>query len=298
MKNTAESPSSVAGGAVSCPLCGGVVKAPSSVVHYPVQVCAACHFEFLYPQPDDAVLAEIYGESYFLHHRLKEAEERISSMKRATAIRYMDVIGEMLPGRGHRLLEIGCGHGDMLVEANNRGYEVAGVEFSAHAAATANERLGRPAVSVGSNTVNLQAEYFDVVAFADVIEHVRDPKEFLLDVHRVLKPGGITVLVTPSLDSWSRRGMGRKWMEYKVEHLYYFSKRSIQKLLADCGFQEIKIQSNQKVMTLDYLWRHFERFKVPVMSPLIGLLRRATPDKLAHSHVVIPASGLLATARK
>jgi len=52
------------------------------------------------------------------------------------------------------------------------------------------------------------------------------------------------------------------------------------------------------VLTLDYLWRHFDRFKVPVVSPLIGLLRRITPDALAHRHVVIPASGLLATARK
>jgi cyclopropane fatty-acyl-phospholipid synthase-like methyltransferase len=266
---------------------------------HPVQVCARCHLEFLHPQPDDAALAAIYDESYFLHGQVAEAEERMSSMKRATAVRYMDMIGHMLPGRGRRLLEIGCGHGDMLVEASMRGYEVAGVEFSAHAVEIANRRLGRSAVSAGSiGTIELPAEYFDVVAFADVIEHLRDPKAFLQRVHAVLKPGGMAVLITPSLDSWSRRTMGTKWIEYKVEHLFYFSRRSIWELLRSCAFHEIGIQSNRKVLTLDYLWRHFDRFKVPVVSPLIGLLRRVTPDALAHRHIVIPASGLIATARK
>ena len=137
-----------------------------------------------------------------------------------------------------------------------------------------------------------------MVAFADVIEHVRDPKSFLQRVHHVLAPGGVVVLVTPALDSWSRRAMGSKWMEYKVEHLYYFSGRSIRKLLASCAFREIGIRPNRKVLTLDYLWRHFNRFKVPVVSPLITLIRRITPEALAHRHIVIPASGLIATARK
>jgi SAM-dependent methyltransferase len=269
------------------------------VADYPVQVCARCHVEFLYPQPDDAALAAIYNDGYFLHGQVVEAEERMSSMKRATAVRYIDMIGRLLPERGCRLLEIGCGHGDMLVEARKRGYEVAGVEFSAHAARIANQRLGISAVSVGSiDTVELPSDYFDLVAFVDVIEHVRDPKVFLQRVHGVLKPGGMAFLITPSLGSWSRRAMGAKWMEYKIEHLFYFSGRSIGKLLGSCAFHEIGIRSNRKVLTLDYLWRHFDRFKVPVVSPLIGLLRRITPDALAYRHMAIPASGLIAIARK
>jgi cyclopropane fatty-acyl-phospholipid synthase-like methyltransferase len=268
-------------------------------VDYPVKVCAGCHVEFLYPQPDDAALATIYNDSYFLHGQVAEAEERMSSMKRATAVRYMDMIGRLLPEPGCRLLEIGCGHGDMLIEARKRGYEVAGVEFSAHAVEIANQRLGGSVVSLGSvDTVELPAQFFDLVAFVDVIEHVRDPKSFLRRVNGVLKPGGMAFLITPSLDSWSRRAMRTKWMEYKIEHLFYFSGRSIRKLLGSCSFHEIGIRSNRKVLTLDYLWRHFDRFRVPVVSPLIGVLRRIVPDALAYRHIVIPASGLIATARK
>jgi 2-polyprenyl-3-methyl-5-hydroxy-6-metoxy-1,4-benzoquinol methylase len=297
MQNTGEL--TAADAPAPCPLCGAAARVAGSVRKYPVRACAHCHFEFLHPQPDDAALAAIYGESYFLHGQAAEAEERMSEMKRATAARYLDMIGRLVPERGRRLLEIGCGHGDMLVEASRRGYEVAGVEFSPHAVGIANQRLGRSAVSAGSiGTIELPADYFDVVAFADVIEHVRDPQAFLRRVHGVLKPGGMAVLITPSLDSWSRRVLGRSWMEYKVEHLFYFSRRSIRELLRSCAFREIAIESNRKVLTLDYLWRHFDRFKVPFFSPLIGLLRRATPDGLAHRHIVLPASGLIAAARK
>lgn len=299
MRRSVKMPESDAGVPVLCPLCGAPVRAESSVVDYPLQVCARCQVEFLHPQPDDATLAAIYNDNYFLHGQVAEAEERMSSMKRATAVRYMDMIGRLLPEGGCRLLEIGCGHGDMLVEACKRGYEVAGVEFSPHAVEIANQRLGRSAVLVGSiDTVELPAEYFDLVAFVDVIEHVRDPKVFLERVHGVLKPGGMAFLITPSLGSWSRRVMGTKWMEYKIEHLFYFSGRSIRKLLGSCAFHEVGIRSNRKVLTLDYLWRHFDRFKVPVLSPLVGMLRRMTPSALAYRHVVIPASGLVATARK
>jgi hypothetical protein len=87
-------------------------------------------------------------------------------------------------------------------------------------------------------------------------------------------------------------------MEYKPEHLFYFSPQSIRALLESCGFQIIRIGGNRKVLTLDYVWRHFARFKVPGVSPAIGLLRRLAPAALAYRHMLVPASGLVALAKK
>jgi hypothetical protein len=105
-------------------------------------------------------------------------------------------------------------------------------------------------------------------------------------------------LVTPSLDSWTRRLLRCRWMEYKVEHLYYFSALSIRLLLERCGFEEIRISPSRKVLTIDYLARHFDRFRVPILSPLIGLLRRTVPSRIAHWHLLVSAGGLMAIARK
>ncbi|MGC9947868.1 MAG: class I SAM-dependent methyltransferase [Bryobacteraceae bacterium] len=283
-----------------CPLCDRpAVPRRSAVASYALHACRACKLEFLDPQPDDAVLAAIYGEGYFLGEPGDAAAERRPRMKSATGALYLDALARLLPPENAELLEIGCGHGEVLLEARERGFRVSGVELSAHAAAIANRRLGTEAVSVGAaETLPLAPGRFTAVLAADVIEHVRNPESWLLRIREMLVPGGIVLLITPSLDSWTRRLLGSRWMEYKVEHLYYFSAASIRLLLERCGFHEIRVSPSRKVLTIDYISRHFDRFRVPILSPLIGLLRRAVPGRLAHRHLLVPASGLMATARK
>lgn len=181
-----------------------------------------------------------------------------------------------------------------------RGFRVSGIELSARAAAIANRCLGTAdAVSVGTlETCPLARDRFSVVLAADVVEHVRDPEGWLRRIHELLVPGGIVLLITPSLDSWTRRLLRSRWMEYKVEHLYYFSAASMRLLLERCGFGEIRVSPSRKVLTIDYISRHFDRFRVPVLSPLLNLLRRVLPGRIAHRHLLVSASGLMAIARK
>ena len=271
----------------------------SGVSNYALRACPECRLEFLDPQPDASVLAAIYSDGYFLGEPSDEAVERRSKMKSATGTLYIDALSRLVRPEDADLLEIGCGHGEVLLEARKRGFRVSGIEISAHAAAIANRCLGAPAVSVGTiETLPLARDHFGAVLAADVIEHVRHPEDWLLRIHELLIPGGALLLITPSLDSWMRRLLRSRWMEYKVEHLYYFSAASIRLLLERCGFDEIRISPSRKVLTIDYLSRHFDRFRVPILSPLIGLLRRAVPSRIAQRHLLVSASGLMAIARK
>lgn len=270
----------------------------SAVPNYALHACPACHLEFLDPQPDDAVLAAIYDDHYFLGEST-EAAARRSQMKAATGALYIDVLARLGRPENAHLLEVGCGHGEVLLEARSRGFRVSGVEISAHATAIANRRLGDAAVSVGLiETLPLPHAHFSAVLAADVIEHVRDPEAWLLRIRELLIPDGVLLLITPSLDSWSRRLLRSRWMEYKIEHLHYFSAASIRLLLERCGFHQIQVSPARKVLTFDYVARHFDRFRVPVLSPLITLSRRAVPAAIAHRHVLVSAGGLMATARK
>jgi len=271
----------------------------SAVSSYALHACPECRLEFLDPQPDDSVLAALYSESYFLGEHSDAAAERRSQMKSATGALYIDTLSRLVQPENTELLEIGCGHGEVLLEARKRGFRVSGIEISAHAAAAANRRLGAQAVTVGTvETLPLARDRFGAVLAADVIEHVRHPEDWLPRIHELLIPGGALLLITPSLDSWTRRLLRSRWMEYKVEHLYYFSAVSIRRLLERCGFEEIRISTGRKVLTIDYLSRHFDRFRVPILSPLIGMMRQAVPSRIAHRHLLVSASGLMATARK
>lgn len=264
-----------------------------------VHRCLNCRVEFLFPQPSDAALSAIYSGRYFIGSDNQADSDRVAQLKRATATLYLRCIQPFIRVAAPRILEIGCGSGDFLLEAKSRGFQVEGLEFSPHAAATANDRLGISAVTVGSpDSTELLPDRYDLIAGFDVIEHVRDPAQTIQRLHSALSTDGVLALATPSLDSWSRRLLGKYWMEYKTEHLTYFSKRSLRLLLTKCGFKSVIFIPNYKVLSIDYICRHFERYPVPLISPLLRLLRRSLPGRLADTRLKLVASGTMVLARK
>jgi SAM-dependent methyltransferase len=284
-----------------CPVCGGSdrVRLLFSRNGDSVHRCLNCRVEFLFPQPNDAALSAIYSGGYFIGSDNQADSDRVAQLKRATASLYLRCIQPFIRVAAPRILEIGCGSGDFLLEAKSRGFQVEGLEFSPHAAATANDRLGISAVTVGSpDSTELPRDRYDLIVGFDVIEHVRDPTHTIHRLHSALSADGVLALVTPSLDSWSRRLLRNYWMEYKTEHLTYFSKRSLRLLLTKYGFKSIMFFPNYKILSIDYISRHFERYPVPVISPLLRLLRRSLPGRLANMRLKLVASGTMVLARK
>jgi SAM-dependent methyltransferase len=291
---------------LACPVCHArCFKAHFTIKGIPVESCETCGLVVQNPQPSDSSLAAIYGSDYFIG---SSANDRFASqfdiVKRATAALQLDEIGTYLRERGRtlaglRLLEVGCGHGNMLLEARLRGYEVEGLEYSSDAAQTANRKLGANVVRVGMmDEAPFPERSFDICILIDVIEHVRDPEDFLKRVWRILKDGGVIFIATPSVDSWSARALGRHWMEYKPEHLFYFGRDTIRRLLDNTGFADIAISSGAKVLTLDYIIGHFEKFPVPIITPSLRILRALTPGALLSRPTRMTASGINVFAAK
>ena len=279
-----------------CKICDQNKISNGFIMHgFQVYVCKNCGFQFLDPQPTDAELSEIYSDQYFLDEGDVRITEIVNKLKRATAGLYLEQLVKENPSPQVQLslLEIGCGMGDFLLEAQSRGFKVSGLEVTDHLVQLANRRLGANNVQKGFlETSGFNRESFDVVAFFDVIEHVRNPLDFMARVNSLLRKSGKAYIVTPSLDSWSAKLLGRNWMEYKIEHLSYFNRKAITLLLEKSGFHNIKFYSNYKVLNFDYINRHFVRFPVKGMSPLMNLVRKITPDKLAYMPVKVIANGM------
>lgn len=261
--------------------------------------CEDCGLVFLNPQPSDEELGRIYTENYFLGSESDEGRRAASEIKQATALQYLSEIRRYRGGTAGRLLEVGCGDGDFLRMAEREGWEVAGVEYSSDACDRARGRLKNGEVHCGElQHASLPTNAFDVVAISDVIEHVRSPLPFLREIHRVLKPGGTVFIATPSTDSWSARLLKQKWMEFKVEHLTYFNRATLQTAMFKAGFRNTIVQPGWKVLSLEYIRKHFERFPVPFVTAVVGFAAGLLPKGMRTRHRRIVASGIMAFARK
>lgn len=288
-----------------CVACGGSTCRPRLTFKTrSVTECSGCGLQWQVPQPSNDELAEIYGTYYFLGSEDTESKTRKLQIKEATSQLYLDMIKAYRGNLGGSLLEVGSGQGEFLLEALRRGYEVTGVEYSATACSMARNSLRTLDPSAESSlvvqgeveTADLKPSSFDLCVMNDVIEHVRDPQKTIARIRSLLKPGGTIFIATPSLDSWSARLMGKLWMEYKDEHLFFFGNSSLSKLLEGNGFGKVTLRPGYKILTLEYVAQHFEKFPVPGFSKLVCGAVGMLPTSVSRRPVKIVASGVIGMA--
>lgn len=114
---------------------------------------------------------------------------------------------------GERVLDIGCGRGELAFQAAAQGAVVTGIDFSESAIAIANRTLAlhdddlRSRVifeCADAGTLDIPGDSMDCVFLIDVVEHISDGEmgHVLAEAARVLKPGGRVVIYTPNV--WTR----------------------------------------------------------------------------------------------
>jgi len=260
----------------------------------------------LNPQPSDEVLSNIYGNNYFIFSDSEEGQNHTNELKLATAKRYLNLlVRDEENFIGKKLLEIGSGSGDFLLAAASLGIEVVGVEYSKHACKTASNKLskldGKYEIIQGDISLldnNIHYANYDFVVFCDVLEHVRDPRNFIKIVYKLLKPHGRIFCAVPSLDSWSAKLLKTDWMEFKLEHLFYFNTKNLRSLFFQEGFSNFEIMPSKKTLSIDYIAGHFHKHPVPLWSSILNLTRRIFPKNLLRTPFDITASGIVLICTK
>lgn len=287
--------------AATCLICSSPkVYYVFSVQQYRLLECQECGHLMLFPQPCEEHLQQIYGASYALLNANDEERAEFAGLKRATSRYYLDLIGQYRGHHGGRLLEVGCGKGDLLTMASELGYDVTGVEYSPHSCAVARAKLQGKGRVVQGELSDLAGDSrgYDVCVLADVIEHVRDPRSFLARVHALLKPEGVIFIATPSLDTWSAKLLKYRWMEFKPEHLHYFSQNTLHSLLFQTGFHRALRLPGKKFLNFDYILQHFVKYPVPKITLALKLLETVLPRALRRKHLRVVASGMIVLASR
>jgi len=112
---------------------------------------------------------------------------------------YRWVLEALAPQPGQRLLDVGCGLGYLLERAVASGLDVVGVDLSPRAASACQFRVPSAKVLVADGQrLPFPDETFDIVTILGSLEHYIDPGQGLLEIRRVLRPGGRVAIVVPN----------------------------------------------------------------------------------------------------
>ena len=218
----------------SCPLCGSnALKNLYGQNHFLVK-CRNCSLTFSGIKPSDAEL-----KKYYYDYPSYEA------LPALTLRRYNEILDKLEAYRKtNNLLETGCGYGFFLEEAKKRNWNVCGTELSVKAI----ENCRKRDIFV-AETLEEVAEHakdkFDVIVSLEVIEHLSNPTKEVAVYSQIIREGGAVYFTTPNFNSFSRRLLKDKWnVIIYPEHLFYFTPRTINRLMEENAFKLETIQTS------------------------------------------------------
>jgi len=237
--------------------------------------CPNCDLVWLDPQPLPGELSKLYTQ-YYTHQVEKASRKRLARLRNIiktsilqTCFGYFmeqnkllgwffslispfkEIVGGSIlwlkaQERG-RLLDIGCGNGQFLSRMRELGWEVVGVEPDPEAVHIAKEQFGLEVFEGSLEQVELPQNSFDAITMNHVIEHVPDPIGALAKCHRLLKPGGKLVIVTPNIQSLGSHLFGRYWRGWEVpRHLFLFSPKSLRMCAERAGLKVQELRTTAK----------------------------------------------------
>ncbi|HTX36178.1 MAG TPA: class I SAM-dependent methyltransferase [Bryobacteraceae bacterium] len=205
--------------------------------------CGECGLLRLDPPPAPEKLSRYYPADYWFSPdqtaagRLEEAYRRLVLRDH---VRFVDRALRSTRAAGP-LLDVGCGGGLFLRLMRSRGFRAVGLDFSAQAAALAWRRQGVPAVCAVLERSPFRPASLAGLTMFHVLEHLYDPRAYLLAARELLAPDGRLVVQVPNAACWQFRFLGHAWNGIDVpRHVTDFRAADLERLLAACGFAIVR----------------------------------------------------------
>lgn len=200
-----------------------------------------------------------------------------------------------LVGQNKEVLEFGCSTGYLSQVLKEKGCQVTGIEINEKAAQIARQHC--PKVIIGDierldYQKELGKERFDIMIFADVLEHLRNPRSVLIKVKKFLKSDGKLLISIPNIAHASVR-LELLTGDFEYEdlgildntHLKYFTKKSILRLLDSCGYYIEDIDAVSKGLSKQTIQKFLTKINLEREENLVKVLNQ--PEALAYQYVVV-----------
>jgi SAM-dependent methyltransferase len=227
----------------ACPGCNATARDAFAFTGVPLWRCSSCGLVHArdYLPPD-----ELYVDGYLsggtgsfgvdlTHPSFQQFLVRVNR-------RRMRFLGRVTRPPG-LLLDVGCGSGELLLQARATGWDTVGVDLVPDAvkAAVGHGLDVRESLLQDSG---LPERSFDVVCATHVLEHQVDAVAFVRMLSRWVRPGGHLFLEVPNWHSMNRRGLGPGWPSLRPqEHLSHFEPRTLASTLRTAEVDVVRLRS-------------------------------------------------------
>jgi SAM-dependent methyltransferase len=216
--------------------------------------CAHCGSGVTQPAATTAEFAAFYPDSYGPYDasagRLLGAVSRTIRFFQGRALLARTPLDRLATRRPGRLVDVGCGRGDLAALFISRGWEATGVEPSAAAASAAAAR-GVDARVGTLASAGLDPGAFDAAVFQHSLEHTADPVGDLRRVRAALRPGGLVAITVPNFACWQRRRFGDRWYHLDLpRHRTHFTPRGVVIALERAGLAVEEVTTSSSTVGL------------------------------------------------
>jgi len=207
--------------------------------------CAQCRLVRTEPILSPAQLQKYYALPYYGagKEKFKGLAETITywlNYRRAgVVLSHLESRPGFSAGIPPRILDVGCGRGNLLRILNDKGCACYGVERTDFPENGLSK--GIHFFKGNLNELLFEDNFFDAVVLWHVLEHTENPIGIVQETARILHPGGLLVVAVPNFGSFQAKLFQAEWFHLDLpRHTYHFSSETLLQCLSRTGFEVIK----------------------------------------------------------
>jgi len=210
--------------------------------------CKNCGMVYVNPRLKESITHSNYNDKMYNKFYEIKIIPSIQYRKKLALNKYNQIVTYFKkPGK---VLDIGCGAGEVLSVFKEHKWNCLGIEFNKYAAFYAKYNFDLKVINESIYNLKDTSVKFDVILMYGVLEHLYNPKQILKKVFQLLEQDGILVIEVPSADSLLVSGVECKLVKNVdriIEgdrHIMFFSVKSFKQMLNKAGFKVLDIKSN------------------------------------------------------
>jgi SAM-dependent methyltransferase len=195
------------------------------------QECRSCSLIFLGTRVREEFVGAVYdAEGY--HSATPTAATRRTAEKRVA------LLGKLPPSA--RVVEDGAGDGLFVAACRRAGYQAIGCDLGADAVAKAHQLNDIELRHSSLQGLGLEASSMQAVASFNLLSHLYQPWEYMREVSRILRPGGVWLTRVGDKTGWKKRLARGNWSA--PEHVYHFPIRLVVEMADRAGLKLTRVQ--------------------------------------------------------